>query len=183
MKLYAGAEDADGYYRDGCVYRNDIDIYDSMQAIVKYSNGATMAYSLDAHMPFEGYRVAFNGELGRLEVRDHERQPWEVPEADETEIYVTKSFGLRRACDVRAGRRRPRRRRRLPARPDLPPDAGARAHESARLARRRAVVPHRHRRAQEHRREARGEDLGARQADVAIFHASPQRRQDAGLSA
>ena len=51
-----------------------------MQAIVKYSNGATMAYSLDAHMPFEGYRVAFNGELGRLEVRDHERQPWEVPE-------------------------------------------------------------------------------------------------------
>ena len=74
------AEDADNYYRDGCVYRNDIDIYDSMQAIVKYSNGATMAYSLDAHMPFEGYRVAFNGELGRLEVRDHERQPWEVPE-------------------------------------------------------------------------------------------------------
>ena len=55
MRLYAAAEDADGYYRDGCVYRNDIDIYDSMQAIVKYSNGATMAYSLDAHMPFEGY--------------------------------------------------------------------------------------------------------------------------------
>ena len=80
MKLYADCEDADSYYRDGCVYRNDIDIYDSMQAIVKYSNGATMAYSLDAHMPFEGYRVAFNGELGRLEVRDHERQPWEVPE-------------------------------------------------------------------------------------------------------
>ena len=96
MKLYAGAEDADGYFRDGCVYRQDIDIYDSMQALVKYSNGATMAYSLDAHMPFEGYRAAFNGEFGRLEVRDHERQPWEVPEADETEIYVTKSFGLRR---------------------------------------------------------------------------------------
>ena len=90
------ARDADGYYRDGCVFRSDIDIYDSMQAIVKYSNGATMAYSLDAHMPFEGYRVAFNGELGRLEVRDHERQPWEVPRGDETEIYVTKSFGLRR---------------------------------------------------------------------------------------
>jgi predicted dehydrogenase len=100
MKLYADAEGEDGYYRDGCVFRPDIDIYDSMQAIVKYSNGATMAYSLDAHMPFEGYRVAFNGELGRLEVRDHERQPWEVPEADETEIYVTKSFGLRRRIPV-----------------------------------------------------------------------------------
>jgi len=100
MKLYAGSESADNYYRDACVFREDIDIYDSMQAIVKYSNGASMAYSLDAHMPFEGYRVAFNGELGRLEVRDHERQPWDVPEGQETEIYVTKSFGQRRKVKV-----------------------------------------------------------------------------------
>ncbi len=102
-KLYAECEDADGYFRDACVFRNDIDIYDSMQAIVKYSNGATMAYSLDAHMPFEGYRVAFNGELGRLEVRDYERQPWEVPAGGETEIYVTKSFGLRRPVTFTQG--------------------------------------------------------------------------------
>jgi predicted dehydrogenase len=100
MKLYAECESADGYYRDGCVYRQDIDIYDSMQAIVKYSNGATMAYSLDAHMPFEGFRIAFNGELGRLEVRDHERQPWTVPADQQTEIYVTRSFGQRRKVDV-----------------------------------------------------------------------------------
>jgi predicted dehydrogenase len=95
MKLYVGAEDADGYYRDGCVFREDIDIYDTMSAVVKYSNDVTMSYSLNAHMPFEGFRVAFNGELGRLEVRDHERQPWDVSEADETEIYLTKSFGKR----------------------------------------------------------------------------------------
>ena len=100
MKLYAECESADNYYRDACVFREDIDIYDSMQAIVKYSNGATMAYSLDAHMPFEGFRVAFNGELGRLEVRDYERQPWDVPAGQETEIYVTKSFGQRRKVDV-----------------------------------------------------------------------------------
>ena len=81
MKLYASAEDVDGYYRDGCVYRQDVDIFDTMSAIVKYSNGATMSYSLNAHMPFEGFRVAFNGELGRLEVRDHERQPWKLAEA------------------------------------------------------------------------------------------------------
>ena len=66
------------------------------RAIVKYSNGATMSYSLNAHMPFEGFRVAFNGEKGRLEVRDYERQPWKQPEEDETEIYLTKSFGERR---------------------------------------------------------------------------------------
>ena len=100
MRLYAECEDVDNYYRDGCVFREDIDIYDSMQALVSYSNGATMAYSLDAHMPFEGFRVAFNGELGRIEVRDHERQPWKVSPEDQTEIYVTKSFGQRRRVEV-----------------------------------------------------------------------------------
>lgn len=98
MKLYAACEDADGYYRDGCVFREDIDIYDTMSALVKYSNGVTMNYSLNAAMPFEGYRLAFNGTKGRLEVRDYERQPW--PEADQCEIYLTKNFGQRVKIDV-----------------------------------------------------------------------------------
>ena len=41
-----------------------------------------MSYSLNAFMPFEGYRLAFNGTKGRLEVRDYERQPWEVAGGD-----------------------------------------------------------------------------------------------------
>jgi predicted dehydrogenase len=93
MKLYAGCEDVDSYYRDGCVFREDVDIYDTMSATVKYSNGAMMSYSLNAAMPIEGYRLAFNGEKGRLEVRDYESQPWKVEE--ETEIYVIKNFGKR----------------------------------------------------------------------------------------
>jgi predicted dehydrogenase len=100
MKLYASAEDVDRYYRDGCVFREDVDIFDTMSAMVKYSNGATMSYQLDAHLPYEGFSVAFNGELGRIDVRDHERQPWKVPEADETEIYLTKSFGQRRRIPI-----------------------------------------------------------------------------------
>jgi predicted dehydrogenase len=96
MRLYVANEDVDNYHRDGCVFREDIDIFDTMSALIKYSSGATMAYSLNAHMPFEGFRVAFNGELGRLEVRDHERQPWDVPDEDDTEIYLTRSFGKRR---------------------------------------------------------------------------------------
>jgi len=96
MKLYVANEDVDQYHRDGCVFREDVDIFDTMSALVKYSNGATMAYSLNAHMPFEGFRVAFNGERGRLEVRDYERQPWQVGDADKTEIYLTRSFGQRR---------------------------------------------------------------------------------------
>src|SRR5262245_62945108 len=93
MDLYAACEDADRYYRDGCVFREDVDIFDNMQAIVRYSNGATMSYALNAYMPYEGYRLAFNGEKGRLDVQSFERQPWEV--SDSHEIYMTKSFGKR----------------------------------------------------------------------------------------
>lgn len=89
-KLYSECEDVDGYMRDGCVFKNDIDIYDTMSAAVKYSNGVSMSYSLNASMPLEGYRIAFNGTLGRLEVRDYEGQPWQ--EAQQSEIYLIKSF-------------------------------------------------------------------------------------------
>ncbi|HKP70466.1 MAG TPA: Gfo/Idh/MocA family oxidoreductase [Pyrinomonadaceae bacterium] len=91
MKLYAECEDVDGYYRDGCVFREDVDIYDTMSAVVKYSNGVSMSYSLNASMPIEGYRLAFNGTKGRLEVRDYERQPWKVEK--ESTAFLTRSFG------------------------------------------------------------------------------------------
>ena len=98
MKLYAGCEDVDGYHRDGCVFREDVDIFDTMSALVTYSNGVTMNYSLNAAMPFEGYRVAFNGEKGRLEIRDYERQPW--PAQEETEMYITTSFDKRKQITI-----------------------------------------------------------------------------------
>ena len=98
MSLYADCEKADGYHRDGCVYREDVDIPDTMNAVVRYSNGASMSYSLNTYMPIEGYRLAFNGTKGRLEVRDYERQPWEPGE--ETEIHVIKNFGQRVKIDI-----------------------------------------------------------------------------------
>ena len=98
MELYASCEDVDGYYRDGCVFREDIDIYDTMSAVVKYSSGVHMSYSLNAFMPIEGYRLAFNGEKGRLEVRDFERQPW--PTERQTEMQLIKSFGQRELIDI-----------------------------------------------------------------------------------
>lgn len=94
MKLYAECEDVDGYKRDGCVFKEDIDIYDTMSAAVKYSSGVSMSYSLNASMPIEGYRVAFNGTRGRLEVRDYERQPWS--EELQSEIYLMKNFSGKR---------------------------------------------------------------------------------------
>jgi predicted dehydrogenase len=93
VSLYVDCEKADGYLRDGCVFKEDVDIPDTMNAIVKYSTGVTMSYSLNTFMPIEGYRLAFNGTEGRLEVCDFERQPWAAPE---TEMHVIRNFGERR---------------------------------------------------------------------------------------
>jgi predicted dehydrogenase len=93
VALYVDTEKADGYLRDGCVFKEDVNIPDTMNAVVRYSSGVTMSYSLNTFMPFEGYRLAFNGTKGRLEVRDYERQAWDPGE--ETEIHVSRNFGPR----------------------------------------------------------------------------------------
>lgn len=98
VKLYPNCEDVDGYYRDGCVFREDCDIYDTMSAIVKYNNGVNMTYSLNAHEPFEGYRIAFNGTKGRMEVRDYERQSWE--KEHRTDVSIAINFGERKQIEI-----------------------------------------------------------------------------------
>ncbi|RRN78051.1 gfo/Idh/MocA family oxidoreductase [Pseudoxanthomonas sp. SGD-10] len=67
MALYANHEQHDGYIRDACLFRNEIDIYDKMSAQVKYANNAILNYSLTTYSPFEGWRIAFNGHKGRIE--------------------------------------------------------------------------------------------------------------------
>jgi predicted dehydrogenase len=67
--LYLDQEKYDGYFRDRCVFRADIDIEDTMNAVVGYDNGATLSYSLNAFNSWEGYTVAFNGTKGRIEHR------------------------------------------------------------------------------------------------------------------
>lgn len=66
-QLYVANEGYDGYIRDGCVYRHEIDIYDKMSAQIKYANKAVVNYSLTTYSPFEGWRIAFNGHRGRIE--------------------------------------------------------------------------------------------------------------------
>lgn len=66
-RLYLEAEDEDGYYRDRCVFGEEINIEDTMSAIVNYSKGVQLTYTLHSFMPFEGWRIAFNGSKGRLE--------------------------------------------------------------------------------------------------------------------
>lgn len=66
-ELYLEQEGHDGYWRDRCVFRREIDIEDTLNALVSYDTGATLSYSLNAFNAWEGYTVAFNGTKGRLE--------------------------------------------------------------------------------------------------------------------
>ena len=65
---------------------------------IRYSNNVLMSYSLNTFMPIEGYHLAFNGTKGRLEVRDYERQPWEV--AEDSDIALIRNFGKREKIAV-----------------------------------------------------------------------------------
>jgi len=69
----------DGYFRDGCVWENEIDSYDTQSVLVNYNNGTLLSYSMNAYLPFEGQFICFSGENGRLEVRINSQQPWSVP--------------------------------------------------------------------------------------------------------
>ncbi|WP_457101664.1 Gfo/Idh/MocA family protein [Microbacterium sp. P5_E9] len=71
--LYLDAEGHDGYVRDRDVFGEGITIEDNLALVVDYANGATLSYSLNAHAPWEGYRVAVNGTLGRVELDVVER--------------------------------------------------------------------------------------------------------------
>jgi len=67
MDLYAANENYDGYIRDNCLWRNEIDIYDKMAVQIKYANDVQVSYSLTTYSPYEGWRIAFNGLNGRLD--------------------------------------------------------------------------------------------------------------------
>jgi predicted dehydrogenase len=67
VNLYVKNEHHDGYYRDSCVFRNNIDIWDKMSAQIIYANGVTVNYSLTTYSPYEGWKLAFNGFNGRID--------------------------------------------------------------------------------------------------------------------
>ncbi|MEU1107000.1 Gfo/Idh/MocA family oxidoreductase [Streptomyces tibetensis] len=66
--LYLDAEAEDGYHRDQNVFGPGVTIEDDMAVLVRYATGSTLTYHLTAYAPWEGYRIAFNGSEGRLEL-------------------------------------------------------------------------------------------------------------------
>lgn len=65
--MYLAAEQYDGYRRDEHVFGHYISIEDDLSVLVRYKSGVRMTYHLTAYSPWEGFRIAFNGDGGRLE--------------------------------------------------------------------------------------------------------------------
>lgn len=73
--FYFDAESYDGYFRDRCVFADDIDIEDTMNVLVRYRGGAQLSYSLVAYSPYEGWRTTLTGTAGRMELQETESGP------------------------------------------------------------------------------------------------------------
>ncbi len=111
VKLYTENEGYDGYIRDNCVWRNEIDIFDKMAVQIKYANDVQVSYSLTTYSPYEGLTVAFNGMNGRVDswqdlpwreqekVNQADRHTLEMNQSQETEtsaydeVIVSDNFG------------------------------------------------------------------------------------------
>jgi predicted dehydrogenase len=65
-ELYLEAEEEDGYFRDRCVFADDITIEDTMQVQVRYANEVMLNYTLCAYSPWEGLEIKFHGTKGEL---------------------------------------------------------------------------------------------------------------------
>jgi predicted dehydrogenase len=71
--LYLDNESYDGYHRDQDIFGPGITTEDNLAVIVDYAAGPVLSYALNAHSPWEGYRVAINGTEGRAELEVVER--------------------------------------------------------------------------------------------------------------
>ncbi len=111
VKLYVDNEHHDGYIRDSCLWKPEIDIYDKMAVQIKYANDVQVSYSLTTYSPYEGMKIAFNGMNGRIDAwhgipwRRQEKisqaelhtkemeQTGEKESANYEEIFVSDNFG------------------------------------------------------------------------------------------
>jgi predicted dehydrogenase len=84
---YLDAEQEDGYLRDGCVFSDDITIFDTMSLNVRYQDRATLNYSLVSYSPYEGWRAVIHGTKGRLTAEKFSSGPDAAANTDRIVIH------------------------------------------------------------------------------------------------
>ncbi len=92
--MYLDAEADSGYIRDRSVFGDDISIEDTMAVMVRYKNNVMMTYSLNSYLPWEGFRVVFNGSKGRIEY-DAVEKPYINAGGDKKQEGATRSYQIK----------------------------------------------------------------------------------------
>ncbi|WP_075693598.1 Gfo/Idh/MocA family protein [Streptomyces acidiscabies] len=105
--LYLDAESEDGYHRDQNVFAPGVTIEDDMAVLVRYASGASLTYHLTAYSPWEGYRIAFNGSEGRLELLVEETT-WTPPRVSAASTHGAEANTGRTELLLRRSWERPR---------------------------------------------------------------------------
>lgn len=91
------------------MFREGIDIEDTMSVMVRYRTGVMMSYSLNAFCPGEGYRASITGDAGRIEYVEHHashiitgaRDIVHSPDEENTiELVLHKHFQPSRHIDI-----------------------------------------------------------------------------------
>ncbi len=67
VKLYVECESEDGYFRDGCLFRENTNIHDTFSVRARYENGVMLNYIANAYLPYEGQSMSLNGTHGRID--------------------------------------------------------------------------------------------------------------------
>lgn len=101
--LYSDAEKEDGYFRDQCVFADEITTYDTMSLNIRYQSGAYLTYSLNAHCPYEGYKITFNGTKGRIETSSFVNVIHPETNLEEITVYNRKGEAIVYNIPIAAG--------------------------------------------------------------------------------
>ena len=88
MKLYVACESEDGYQIDGCLWRQDINIYDTFSVMARYENGVRLTYTANTFMPYEGQEIGLNGAKGRIDFN-----MYDAPGYHDHVVRLTRNFG------------------------------------------------------------------------------------------
>lgn len=99
--LYLEQEQHDGYRRDQSVFGAGITTEDNLTAIVDFDSRAVLTYALNAHSPWEGYRVHVNGTAGRAELEVVERAEV-IPTDDGSKVVDPSAVRVETGAQVRA---------------------------------------------------------------------------------
>lgn len=86
-----------------CIYDPQINIEDNYGALIKYDQGAYLTYTLNASLPYEGFRLTINGTGGRIEYTElHGANilPYSEKDPDQMPVTYIPLFGGRERTDI-----------------------------------------------------------------------------------